>query len=603
MLWNLAPSRHVSRWSPRLKLNSVLGRHISLSYVEGPTQPALVTSTLGDYFSQNVLEKYPRQPALICRGELPGSSGGPLGRNLGLSSHLAWDYEEFDLNITATTRGLLRMGVKKGDRVDTLNTSGVKHLFIVPQIRTSHYTSLFAEALPALRESTPGNIQEPSLPDLQNLVVINNTADKAGFEKDLHGLKSAVDWRDILAWREDSGETKVLTEIARSLDADDITNLIFTSGTTGNPKAVSLTHNIFLNNSLSVGHRLKLTHEDIVNNAPPLFHSMDKSTLPKFISVDAQTDVITARILIGNFMPWLHGSAVAYPSASFEPSAVVNSLVGDKCTTMIGVPTHFHMVYEEVVKREMGGETFDFSRLSKGINGGALVPELLMKKLKNKMNLSELAIAFGMTENLLTFQTKPDDPVEKLITTCGTIQAHMKIKLVDENGATVPIGVPGEVWTAGYSVCKGYWNDEEKTLAAMHRDSDGTVWMKSGDLAVLDEDGYLKVVSRIKDIIIRAGENISPGQIDDVLMAHPAVLEASAVAVPDEEFGEVVGAWVVLRDGQRLTKEQGNPTWVWFTGEDGLPDELPKTASGKVQKHVLRTWSRELVKHRVGRTI
>ncbi|KZP15938.1 acetyl-CoA synthetase-like protein [Athelia psychrophila] len=629
MLWQL---RHAARRPATFKLNACafLGRSLSLSSVEGPSHPPLINSTLGTYFAENVIEKHPHRPALICRGERPGSNGGPQSRNLGLSSHLAWDFAEFDTNITAVTRGLLRMGVKKGDRVGaiipnlsafatlqwacarmgailvslnpayrmhefvgTLQAAGVKHLFMVSSLRTSNYTSLFASTLPALRDSSPGNIQEPSLPDLRNLVVINNGTDSAGFERDLCGLKCAVDWRDVLAWQEDAQESKVMAEIARGLNKDDITNLIFTSGTTGPPKAATVTHDIFLNNALSQGGRLKLTHEDVVSNAPPLFHTMG--------------------LMIGNFAPWLRGAAVAYPSATFDATAVVNSLVGDKCTAMMGVPTHFHMALEEVVKREAAGERFDFSRMRTGINGGALVPAHMMKKLGERLNLTELTIIYGMTENCISYQTSMDDPIEKQTTTVGTVHPHYKVKLVDENGETVPIGQTGEVWTAGYALQKGYWNDEERTRAAMQRDSEGTLWMKSGDLGVMDEDGYLIISGRIKDLIIRGGQNLSPGQIDDVLMAHPAILEASAVAVPDEELGEVVGAWVVRREGHSLTKEevckcvsescpQGKPAWVWFAGEDGLPDALPKTASGKIQKNVLRTWSQELVQQKGGST-
>ncbi|KZP15937.1 acyl-CoA synthetase [Athelia psychrophila] len=617
MLWQLG-----TRSYRALKLNARAfpSRSLSLSSVEGPSYPPLINSTLGDYFSKNVVEKYPHRPALICRGELPGSNGGPRSRNLGVSSHLAWDYEEFDLNITAVTRGLLRMGVQKGDRVGaivpnlsafatlqwacvrmgailvtfnpayrldefvgTLRSTGVKHLFMVPQVRTSHYASLFSSALPALRESNAGNIQEPSLPDLRNLVVINNAADSTQFERDLNGLKSAVDWRDILAWQENPAETRHLAEIARSLDKDDVTNLIFTSPAEyskllkAEPLDPPKLYRIFLNNGLAAGSRLNLSHLDVV---------------------------------MGNYMPWLRGSAVAYPSASFDPTAVVNSLIGDKCTTMIGVPTHFHMALEEVAKREAAGETFDFSSLSKGINGGALVPAELLKSLRKKLNLTNLAVAYGMTENLMSFTTYKDDPVEKQTTTVGTVLPHLRVKLVDGDGVTVPTGVEGEVWTAGYTLQKGhvtfdsaikYWNDAERTSAVMLRDSEGTLWMQSGDLGIMDEDGYLKIFGRIKDLIIRGGHNISPGQIDDALMAHPAILEASAIAVPDKEYGEVVGAWVVRRAGHRVTKEDGNPAWIWFVGEDGLPQELPKTASGKIQKHVLRTWSQELVKQIGGR--
>ncbi|KAF8662371.1 hypothetical protein AX16_001176 [Volvariella volvacea WC 439] len=237
-----------------------------------------------------------------------------------------------------------------------------------------------------------------------------------------------------------------------------------------------------------------------------------------------------------------------------------------------------------------------------------------MRVLVERMGLRDLTNAYGMTETSpVSFQTTPADPILKRVETVGKVQPHVKAKLVDREGNVVPVGTPGEILVSGYLVQKGYWNDEAQTKSVMKPDEDGTVWMHTGDEGIMDEEGYLRIVSRIKDIIIRGGENLFPVQIENVLTAHSQIREAAVVAVPDPKYGEVVGAWIVREHTHHHEREdvrrcvaggmnpQNAPAWVWFVGEDGTPGELPKTASGKVQKHVLREWSRELVEKGVGR--
>jgi acyl-CoA synthetase (AMP-forming)/AMP-acid ligase II len=482
--------------------------------------------------------------------------------------------------------------------VNTLNLVGVSHLFMVPEIRASHYTSLFSDAFPALRDSAQGNIQEPALPALRSLVVVNNTADPAKFENDLHGLKSAIDWREIMVWREDSTEKRLHEEISASLDKDDVISLQFTSGTTGSPKAVSLTHSNLLNNALSIGRCMRLTPEDVLCNAPPLFHCFG--------------------LVLGNLAAWSHGSCVVYPSAVFEAAAIVDAVVHEKCSVLHGVPTHFLSVLAEVERRQQAGEKLDFSRLRTGVAGAAPVPIELMKKLISKLNLTELTVAYGMTETSpIAFQTSAEDSLRHRTESVGRVQPHVKAKLVNPKGETVPVGTPGEVCISGYLTQKGYWNDQQQTRSAMrrHPGDEVNLWMHTGDKGIMDKDGYLRIVGRIKDIIIRGGENLFPVQIEDVIARHPAILEAAAVAVPDEQFGEVVGAWVVRQPNGHISREevrrsvgesinpQNAPAWVWFAGENGTPEALPKTASGKVMKHLLREWSRDLAKKDVGRSL
>ncbi|KAI0938564.1 putative NRPS-like protein biosynthetic cluster [Taiwanofungus camphoratus] len=602
-------------------------RPLSLSAVEGPLEPPLVSSTFPEYFALEILRKHAERPALIARREQPRPHGGPRSHNMGIERHLVWDFGEFDRHIEALARGLLELGVKKGDRVgvvmgnssayaslqwacasigailvtlnpayrlpelvNTLNIAGVSHLFIVPSIRSSAYIRMLVSAFPGLAQSQPGSIQEPALPTLRHLIVVDNAFDVnlKAFHEEIGRAKCAVNFREVLVWREDGAPARTAEEVRKGLEKDDVVNLQFTSGTTGLPKAVSLTHHNLLNNALAIGRRMRLIPSDVICNVPPLFH--------------------------WNLAAWTHGACIVYPSQIFDASATVDAVVEEQCTALHGVPTHFLRILNEVKHRREAGDRVDTSALRTGIISGAPVPIDYMKQLIANLNLSELTVAYGMTETSpVSFQTTPDDPIIKRVETVGRVQPHVRAKLVDGEGNTVPVGTPGEIMIAGYLLQKGYWMDETHTASAMQRDEDGTLWMRSGDEGVMDEHGYLKVLSRIKDIIIRGGENLFPVQIENILLAHPAVSEAAAVAVPDDHLGEVVGAWIVREPGTKLSKEevralvaqgmnpQNAPAWVWFVGEDGVSAEMPRTASGKVQKHVLREWAQDLARKDVGR--
>ncbi|KAL1745248.1 hypothetical protein HDZ31DRAFT_82110 [Schizophyllum fasciatum] len=534
--------------------------------------------------------------------------------------------EEFDRHIKALARGLLEMGVKPGERVavimgnnssyamlqwacasigailvtinpayrinellQTLSAVGVKHLICTPRIRSSAYLAMLAEAAPGILNSPPGEISDPKLPELRNIIVMDN-AGEYRTEVDKLEMRSLVDWREIFLWREDTVEEKRRRILESSMNKDDVINLQFTSGTTGLPKAVSLTHHNLLNNGLSVGQCMRLTDKDIICNVPPLFHCFDES--------------------------WTHGACIVYPSPVFDPVAIVDAVVEESCTALHGVPTHFLGVLSEVDKRKAAGERVNLSHLRTGIAAGSSIPIDLMKRLIAHMNLSELTNAYGMTETSpVSFQTQPDDPLLKRVETVGKVRPHVKAKIVDADGNVVPRGTPGQLLVSGYLLQKGYWNDEAQTHAAMKRDEHGTLWMYTGDEGVLDEEGYLRIVGRIKDIIIRGGENLFPVQIENALTDHPAIREAAAIAVPDNRYGEVVGAWIAREPGTEVSREevrravaesmnpQNAPVWVWFLGEEGVADELPKTASGKVQKHVLRNWSKPLVTKNFGRAV
>ncbi|KAJ7839575.1 hypothetical protein B0H14DRAFT_2787041 [Mycena olivaceomarginata] len=581
-----------------------LRRNLSWSAVEGALEPPLASSTLSQYFKGEILRKHSSRPALICRKETPRSHGGPPSINLGISSHLAWSFEEFDRHINALALGLLRMGVRKGDRVGVLmgnnsayatlqwacasigavlvtinpayrineltavlNLVGVTHLFMVPRIRSSSYAEMLRDKL-------------PELPKLRNLIVVDNTG-QFHQEADKLGLKNWIDWREIMVWGESSREHNLQKEISSSLDKDDVINLQFTSGTTGAPKAVSLTHNNLLNNGLSIGRCMHLSERDILCELN----------------------------WAGNLAAWTYGACIVYPSEVFNPKAIVDTVAEEKCTALHGVPTHFLGVLAEVDRRLANGETVDTSRLRTGIAAGSPIPIELMKSLIAKLNLTELTNAYGM----ISFQTVPADPIMKRVETVGRVQPHVKAKLIDVDGNIVPVGTPGEICVAGYLLQKGYWENEEQTRQVMRTDENGTLWMHTGDEGVMDDEGYLRSEFLCFDIIIRGGEvTLCLMERLQVILTNPEIEEAAVIAVPDSQYGEVVGAWIVRKPGSTVSREvvratvsrlmnpQNAPTWVFFAGEDGTASELPKTASGKVMKHVLRDWSRDLASRRVG---
>ncbi|KAI0827140.1 acyl-CoA synthetase [Trametes gibbosa] len=616
---------------------------LTLSSVSGPHTPPLVSKTLPAFFREDVLARHGARPALVAPHERARPFGGP-GESGDGQRHLVWDFAALDAHVQALARGLVALGVRKGDRVgvimgnnsayaclqwacasvgailvtlnpayrlpelvNTLNLVGVSHLFLVPRLRSSAYVRTLADAFPGLARAAPGEIAERALPALRHLVVVDNTAGGAGeYARETADVRPAVDFREVFVWREDGAERGRVAEMGAGLSADEVINLQFTSGTTGAPKAVSLTHHNLLNNGLSIGRCMRFTPSDVLCNVPPLFHCFDKCTVPASV-------LPTTRLVIGNLAAWLHGACVVYPSELYSPPAIVDALVRERCTALHGVPTHFLGVLAEVARRREEGQAVDLRTLRTGTAAGSPIPIDLMKQLIEKMNLTELTVAYGMSAPV-SFQTTPDDAVLKRVETTGKVLPHVKAKIVNAEGEVVPVNTPGEVLVSGYVLQKGYWDDPEQTAQAMQADGEGTVWMRTGDEGMMDEEGYLRIVGRIKDIVIRGGENLFPVQIENVLTAHPHIREAAVVSVPDAKYGEVVGAWIVREpqttgisreEVRRVVAEgmnpQNAPGWVWFVGEDGVAEEVPKTASGKVQKHVLRRWAKDLAHKGVGR--
>ncbi|KDN40110.1 hypothetical protein RSAG8_08310, partial [Rhizoctonia solani AG-8 WAC10335] len=558
------------------------------SIVSGPLDPPLSELTLPKFYRTQILPYHASRPALISRHE----------------HNVRWDFAEFDVQIERMARGLLAAGVKPGDRVaiimgncsayavlqwacarigailvtmnpaykvheilDALNAVTASTLILTPTIRKSSLLQGIFDALPTLASTSSGrDIHDPMLPSLRRIFVVDNTGDKALFRKELDRRPCAVDLAEVASAQhgpEPQDEAEMILD--RPLDQHDVINLQFTSGTTGLPKAVSLTHRNLLNNGLSIGRCMRLSNSDLVCNVPPLFHCFG--------------------LVIGNLAAWVHGAAIVYPSELFSPKDIVQAVSEERCTALHGVPTHFIGVLDEL---DRVGSSADMSSLRTGTAAGSPVPIDLMRKLIERLSLYDLTIAYGM---------------KMRVESVGKVQPHVRAKVIDGHGAIVPVGVPGELCISGYLLQKGYWGNPEQTSAVMKSDGEGTFWMHTGDQVVLDKEGYLKITGRIKDLIIRGGENLSPVQIENCLTSHPEIVEAAAIAVPDERFGEVVGVWILLRpDATSFSRQvavdwvkakmnpQNAPAWVWLLGEAGVPPELPKTASGKVMKNVLRDW-------------
>ncbi|KAG8216445.1 hypothetical protein J3R82DRAFT_6551 [Butyriboletus roseoflavus] len=639
-------------------------RPLSLSSVEGSKYPPLEHRTLSVYFRDEILTKHAERPALVCRQERPRAHGGPPSPNMGIDRHLAWDFEEFDRHIQALARGLVSLGVKKGDRVavvmgnnssyallqwacasvgailvtlnpayrvkelvNTLNVAGVSHLFAVPRLRSSRYIRMLSDTLPDLRCSTPGNIQCEALPALRHLVVVNNLSDPNAYQEEIADTKCIVDWQETFVWRQDGAEQRRVRECVDELRSEDVVNLQFTrcvlggglrclrsgyvdlglrSGTTGAPKAASLTHLNILNNGIGNGRCMRFTPHDVLCN-----------TLCTLSTLTYLTLLRPTRLVLGNLAAWSHGVCVVYPSESFDPKAIVDAIQQERCTALHGVPTHFLGVLAEVQRRQEAGEKLDLSRLRTGIAAGSSIPIDLMRQLIEKLNLVDLTVAYGMSASPVSFQSTPEDPITKRVETVGKVQPHVRAKVINGEGKIVPLGTPGELCVTGYLLQKGYWEDADQTKKVMRPDpeDESIVWMHTGDEGIIDEEGYLRSTSPTKMPCMMLIRNLFPVQIENVLTAHPSIREAAAVAVPDAKYGEVVGAWILLEPGRTMSKEevrqvvwdnmnpQNAPVWVWFIGDGLDAEELSKTASGKVMKHILRRWSAKLAGDGTGRAL
>jgi fatty-acyl-CoA synthase len=408
--------------------------------------------------------------------------------------------------------------------------------------------------IPELGASAPGRLACAAFPELRVLVQLG--ADPAA---------GTLSFDDLSACGRNVDDA-VLTSIEQESDADRIFNIQFTSGTTGTPKGASLTHFNIVNNGFFVGEALRLKTEDRVCIPVPLYHCFG--------------------MVLGVLAAMTHGAASVFSGEGFEPLAVLQTVASERCTALHGVPTMFIAELEHPRFAE-----FDLSSLRTGIMAGSPCPTAVMRRVVAEMHMPEVTICYGMTETSpVSFQSHVDDPLERRVGTVGRVHPHVQVKIIDEAGRVTPRGTGGELLTRGYSVMRGYWSDAERTREAI----DAGGWMHTGDLGVIDEEGYCNIVGRVKDMIIRGGENISPREIEEFLYRHPAVLDVAVVGVPDAKYGEAVCACIQLRVGMRVTEEEVRefcraqiahykvPRYVRFV------DGFPLTISGKVQKYLIR---------------
>jgi fatty-acyl-CoA synthase len=544
-----------------------------LSYVHGASDTPFIGDTIGVHFDR-IVERFGDRDALIVRHQ-----------------QIRWTYRELKERVDAFAAGLLALGLKRGDRIGVwspnnaewvvaqfatakaglilvninpayrvteleyaLNKAGCVALITATQFKSSDYLAMLRELAPELRTAAPGNLHSPKLPDLR--LVINIGADKAS---------GMVRFDDVAGLTRDA-ERHRLAALAEELQFDDPINIQFTSGTTGFPKGATLSHHNILNNGLFIAGAMKLTEHDRVCIPVPLYHCFG--------------------MVIGNLGCLTHGSTMVYPGEGFDALATLETIAAERCTAVYGVPTMFiaEMDHPDFAK-------FDLTSLRTGMMAGSPCPIEVMKRAFSLMHLTEIVIGYGMTETSpASFASATDDPIERRVSTVGRILPHVEAKVIDAEGRIVPRGVPGELLTRGYLVMLGYWNDEEKTREAI----DAAGWMHTGDLATIDPEGYCNIVGRIKDMVIRGGENVYPREIEEFLYRHPKVQDVQVIGVPDPHYGEELCAWVRLRDGESATTEeirafcQGQiahykvPRYVKFV------DAFPMTVTGKIQKFLMR---------------
>jgi len=533
------------------------------SYSHGTFDVPLLGDTIGDHF-ERVAARFADRPAVVSRSDH------------GVSR---LTYAELDAAVNEWARGLLRAGIGKGDRVGiwapncvewvlvqyatakvgvilvnvnpayrshelgyALRQSGVRLLFAAERFKGSEYRKILADA-------------RPELPDLQQVVWLGTPGVDA-FLEDLDGEVTDDDVAARMA----------------SLSFDDPINIQYTSGTTGFPKGATLSHHNILNNGFFVTELLGLTEADVTCLPVPFYHCFG--------------------MVMGNLGTLAHGGCVVIPAPSFDPRATLEAVEAEGVTSLYGVPTMFIAMLEHE-----DFDSFDLSSLRTGIMAGSPCPIEVMRKVVDRMHMREVAICYGMTETSpVSTQTRVDDPLERRVGTVGRVGPHVEVKVVDpESGSVVERGVAGELCTRGYSVMLGYWEDPERTAEAVDRAG----WMHTGDLATMDDEGYVNIVGRSKDMVIRGGENVYPREIEEFLYTHEDIADVQVVGVPDERYGEELCAWVIARSGAELDEEsvrsycQGRlahfkiPRYVVFA------DEFPMTVTGKVQKFKMREASIE----------
>ncbi|MFZ6862629.1 AMP-binding protein [Undibacterium sp. Ji67W] len=553
---------------------------LSLSHDTGSTQQPLIEQTLGQFFDEMVA-RFPEQPALVSCHE-----------------HIRWNYLQLQSESNRLASALLELGLQSGDRLAiwsnnnsqwlltqiatakigvilvninpayrvseleyALNKVGCKALISMCEFKGSDYLGMITELAPELSNCPPAQLSSTKLPQLNIVIHLGE-----------HHVAGMLRFSDVMA--RGRADDQRIASIEQTLHQNDAINIQFTSGTTGFPKGATLTHRNILNNGYFVGEAMHLSSADRLCIPGPLYHCFG--------------------MVLGNLACLTHGACIIYPNASFDPLLVLEAVQNEKCTGLHGVPTMFIAELDHPRFAE-----FDLSSLRTGIMAGSPCPIEVMKRVVSDMHISEITIAYGMTETSpVSCQSNTQTSLEKRVSTVGQVQPHLQVKIVDPNsGETVSRGETGELCTFGYSVMKGYWGDVEKTAEAI--DTEG--WMHTGDLATMDTEGYVNIVGRIKDMVIRGGENVYPREIEEFLYRHPKIQDVQVIGVPDQKYGEELCALIIVRPGEQLEEQEIRDFCKGQIAHYKVPrylrfvSEFPMTITGKVQKFKMREMMRELL--------
>ncbi len=543
------------------------------SYVHGASSKPLIGATIGRFFDA-ACARHRDNEALVVRHQ-----------NVRLT------YGELRRQVDALACGLMRLGLKPGERIGiwspntlewaltqfatakaglilvninpayrraeleyALNKVGCRALILAPSFKSSDYLLMLTDLAPELARARVGELHAAKLQTLQIVV-------RLGSER----TAGMFNFADLMT-EPDRQQLDALQSLGDRLQFDEPINIQFTSGTTGNPKGATLSHHNILNNGYFVGEAIRLSDNDRLAIPVPLYHCFG--------------------MVMGNLGCLTHGATMIYPSEGFDPLATLQTMAEEKCTAMYGVPTMFIAVLDHP-----DFASYDLSALRTGIMAGSPCPIEVMKRVISQMNMAEVTIAYGMTETSpVSFQSGTDDPLARRVSTVGRIHPHVEVKIVDSEGRIVAHGETGELLTRGYSVMLGYWDDAEKTRDAV----DAAGWMHTGDLATIDAEGYCNIVGRLKDMVIRGGENVYPREVEEFLYRHPKIRDVQVIGVPDHKYGEELCAWIIPRDGEKLTDQeirdfcQGQiahykiPRYIKFV------EAFPMTITGKIQKFLMR---------------
>jgi fatty-acyl-CoA synthase len=543
-----------------------------LAYVRGDTTSELLYATISTCLQNTVKQWGPREAVVF------------------VEQQLRWTWYDLAERVDELAAALLSIGIVRGDRVGiwspnrsewlvtqfatarigailvninpayrlaeleyALNKVKMKALVTAQSFKASDYLGMLHSLAPELANCPAGRLQAKKLPHLRIVIKTGSTP-----------VAGMYTYDEVLAMGGPAHRSR-LDDLSKALSPDDAINIQFTSGTTGNPKGATLSHHNIVNNALAVAHAMRLTETDRLCIPVPLYHCFG--------------------MVLGVLACVARGATMVFPSEAFDPLVTMNAISKERCTALHGVPTMFiaQLDHPDFAR-------FDFGTLRTGIMAGAPCPIETMKRVVSDMNMSQITIAYGMTETSpASFQSEVDDPLDKRVSTVGRILAHLEVKIINEDGRTVKVGEKGELCTRGYSVMKGYWDDDARTAESIREG-----WMHTGDLATLDAEGFCNIVGRVKDMLIRGGENVFPREVEEYLFRHPKIQEVQVFGVPDKKYGEEVACWIVLKAGETATEQeirefcQGQiahfkvPRYVRFV------PALPMTVTGKPQKFLMR---------------